>query len=113
MASSRGRKSISHQHLPSIALFLLSVAPVAKSQPLVPALIIFGDSSMDVGNNNYLSTAVKSDFPPYGRDYPRKKPTGRFCNGKLAVDIIGISSLSSLFFFALSRSLFFFSGYFS
>ncbi|XP_077243161.1 GDSL esterase/lipase At5g22810-like [Tasmannia lanceolata] len=55
-------------------------------QPLVPALIIFGDSIADVGNNNNLYTIVKANFPPYGRDFIKHKPTGRFCNGKLALD---------------------------
>ncbi|XP_043697290.1 GDSL esterase/lipase APG [Telopea speciosissima] len=58
-----------------------------ESTALVPAIITFGDSSVDVGNNDYLSTFFKADFPPYGRDFINHKPTGRFCNGKLATDI--------------------------
>jgi hypothetical protein len=27
--------------------------------------------------------------PPYGRDFANHKPTGRFCNGKLTIDITG------------------------
>ncbi|KAL3628042.1 hypothetical protein CASFOL_028144 [Castilleja foliolosa] len=57
-----------------------------SGQPLVPALIIFGDSVVDVGNNNNLETIVKSNFPPYGRDFIQHKSTGRFSNGKLALD---------------------------
>ncbi|KAI3461342.1 hypothetical protein Pfo_018005 [Paulownia fortunei] len=57
-----------------------------NAQPLVPALIIFGDSVVDAGNNNNLETIVKANFPPYGRDFIKHKPTGRFCNGKLASD---------------------------
>ncbi|CAI9761549.1 unnamed protein product [Fraxinus pennsylvanica] len=57
-----------------------------NSQSLVPALFIFGDSIVDVGNNNNLETIVKANFPPYGRDFVNRKPTGRFCNGKLASD---------------------------
>ncbi|CAA2980793.1 GDSL esterase/lipase At5g22810-like [Olea europaea var. sylvestris] len=57
-----------------------------NSQSLVPALFIFGDSIVDVGNNNNLETVVKANFPPYGRDFVNHKPTGRFCNGKLASD---------------------------
>ncbi|XP_042515372.1 GDSL esterase/lipase APG-like [Macadamia integrifolia] len=57
------------------------------STTLVPAIITFGDSSVDVGNNDYLATFFKADFPPYGRDFTNHKPTGRFCNGKLATDI--------------------------
>ncbi|KAJ7522448.1 hypothetical protein O6H91_18G010900 [Diphasiastrum complanatum] len=56
--------------------------------PLAPAIIVFGDSTVDAGNNNYLATIVKSDFPPYGRDFDTRKATGRFCNGRLATDYI-------------------------
>ncbi|KAK7843842.1 gdsl esterase/lipase [Quercus suber] len=67
-------------------LFLVLLLFVANGQPLVPALIIFGDSVVDVGNNNDLETIIKSNFLPYGRDFVKHKPTGRFCNGKLASD---------------------------
>ncbi|KAI3967476.1 hypothetical protein MKX01_012286 [Papaver californicum] len=58
-----------------------------ESTTLVPAIITFGDSAVDVGNNDYLPTLFKANHPPYGRDFANKKPTGRFCNGKLATDI--------------------------
>ncbi|XP_062087591.1 GDSL esterase/lipase APG-like [Humulus lupulus] len=54
---------------------------------LVPAVITFGDSVVDVGNNNYLPTLFKANYPPYGRDFVNHQPTGRFCNGKLATDL--------------------------
>ncbi|XP_050234486.1 GDSL esterase/lipase APG-like [Mercurialis annua] len=54
---------------------------------LVPAIMTFGDSAVDVGNNDYLATIYKANYPPYGRDFVNHKPTGRFCNGKLATDI--------------------------
>ncbi|WOK97013.1 GDSL esterase/lipase APG-like [Canna indica] len=54
---------------------------------LVPAIITFGDSSVDVGNNDYIKTIFRADFPPYGRDFKNHAATGRFCNGKLATDI--------------------------
>uniref|UniRef100_A0A7N0RFD3 GDSL esterase/lipase n=1 Tax=Kalanchoe fedtschenkoi TaxID=63787 RepID=A0A7N0RFD3_KALFE len=56
-----------------------------------PALIAFGDSIVDPGNNNGLKTIVKANFPPYGKDF-QGGPTGRFCNGKVASDLIGESS---------------------
>ncbi|GJS33926.1 GDSL esterase/lipase APG [Tanacetum coccineum] len=74
----------------STALWFALVAlvlSVAKAQPLVPAIITFGDSAVDVGNNDYLATIFKANYPPYGRDFANQKPTGRFCNGKLATDI--------------------------
>ncbi|KAJ1408775.1 SGNH hydrolase superfamily [Sesbania bispinosa] len=47
----------------------------------VPAVIVFGDSIVDPGNNNYISTIVKCNFPPYGRDFAGgNQPTGRFSN---------------------------------
>ncbi|CAA7057709.1 unnamed protein product [Microthlaspi erraticum] len=69
----------------------LSVLQISFAQDvpttLVPAIITFGDSVVDVGNNNYLPTLFRADYPPYGRDFANHKPTGRFCNGKLATDI--------------------------
>ncbi|XP_047316552.1 GDSL esterase/lipase At5g03820-like [Impatiens glandulifera] len=59
---------------------------LVHGDPIVPMICIFGDSVVDAGNNNYLNTLIKSNFPPYGRDLVDKKPTGRFCNGKLATD---------------------------
>ncbi|GFZ08062.1 GDSL-like Lipase/Acylhydrolase superfamily protein [Actinidia rufa] len=58
-----------------------------ESSTLVPAILTFGDSAVDVGNNDYLPTIFKANYPPYGRDFTNHKPTGRFCNGKLATDI--------------------------
>lgn len=65
------------------------VLSVVHGDPLVPALCIFGDSVVDVGNNNDLQTLIKSNFLPYGRDFVSHQPTGRFCNGKLATDFTG------------------------
>lgn len=55
----------------------------------VSAVFTFGDSTVDSGNNNYIPTATKSNFPPYGRDFPGHQPTGRFCNGRIGADFIG------------------------
>ncbi|XP_074310882.1 GDSL esterase/lipase At2g04570-like [Silene latifolia] len=54
----------------------------------VPAVIVFGDSSVDTGNNNELPTFLKSNFEPYGRDLNGGNPTGRFSNGRLPSDFI-------------------------
>ncbi|CAM8887824.1 hypothetical protein QQ045_028143 [Rhodiola kirilowii] len=54
----------------------------------IPAVIVFGDSSVDSGNNNHISTMLKSNFQPYGRDFQGGKPTGRFSNGKVPTDFI-------------------------
>ncbi|KAL0363426.1 UNVERIFIED_CONTAM: GDSL esterase/lipase [Sesamum calycinum] len=51
-------------------------------------ILVFGDSTVDPGNNNYLSTLAKSNFLPYGEDFYSGHPTGRFCNGRLTTDFI-------------------------
>jgi hypothetical protein len=58
----------------------------------VPALFVFGDSIVDAGNNNYIPTLVKANCPPYGRDFIEHRPTGRYSNGKLSTNFIGIST---------------------
>ncbi|CAI8596596.1 unnamed protein product [Vicia faba] len=60
----------------------------SSSSGKVPALIVFGDSSVDSGNNNFIPTIARSNFEPYGRDFPNGNPTGRFSNGRLAPDFI-------------------------
>lgn len=72
-----------------LIVFFIGMLNVINGQPLVPAMFIFGDSVVDVGNNNHLLTVVKANFPPYGRDFITHSPTGRFCNGKLAADFTG------------------------
>ncbi|KAM7252464.1 hypothetical protein ACFE04_024347 [Oxalis oulophora] len=53
------------------------------------SLFIFGDSLADVGNNNYLPFSVlKANFAHNGIDFPTKKATGRFSNGKNTADFI-------------------------
>ena len=71
---------------------------LSNAQSLVPAICTFGDSSVDVGNNDYIYTVFKADYPPYGRDFINHKPTGRFCNGKLATDITGTFFAPSHYF---------------
>ncbi|CAJ1961198.1 unnamed protein product [Sphenostylis stenocarpa] len=52
------------------------------------AFFVFGDSIVDNGNNNFLATEARADSPPYGIDYPTRKPTGRFSNGYHIPDFI-------------------------
>nr|XP_043612329.1 GDSL esterase/lipase At5g45960-like [Erigeron canadensis] len=63
-----------------------SQTTVTKKKP--SALFVFGDSTVDPGNNNYIRTPMKSNFPPYGRDFINHIPTGRFSNGRLVTDFI-------------------------
>ncbi|CAA0817841.1 GDSL esterase/lipase [Striga hermonthica] len=59
----------------------------SDSQP-ISAILVFGDSTVDPGNNNYINTLFKSNFSPYGKDFANHTSTGRFTNGRLANDFI-------------------------
>ncbi|XP_050217674.1 GDSL esterase/lipase At2g30220-like [Mercurialis annua] len=68
-----------------------NIAPssFAPSNSLFSAVLVFGGSSVDTGNNNYIPYAsFKSDYLPYGLDYDYETPTGRFSNGKVIPDFV-------------------------
>ncbi|TMW92329.1 hypothetical protein EJD97_013199 [Solanum chilense] len=77
-----------------LLIFFMLEAPILieaqskNNNNLVSAIFIFGDSTADPGNNNYISTPFKSNFSPYGKDFLNHVPTGRFTNGMLANDFI-------------------------
>ncbi|OAY72649.1 GDSL esterase/lipase [Ananas comosus] len=64
-----------------------SPAAAVPRMPNGTCLLVFGDSTVDPGNNNRLPTTAKANFSPYGRDFFNHTPTGRFCDGRLATDI--------------------------
>ncbi|KAE8715197.1 GDSL esterase/lipase [Hibiscus syriacus] len=70
-----------------LALALSLSFGVINGEPQVPCFFIFGDSLVDNGNNNRLSSLAKANYMPYGIDFPNG-PTGRFSNGKTTVDVI-------------------------
>ena len=68
------------RRLQMLVLVAVAVAAVAvparcegrkeeSKKPMVTAVIVFGDSIMDPGNNNGLHTVVKANHPPYGKDF--------------------------------------------
>ncbi|CAL5030579.1 unnamed protein product [Urochloa decumbens] len=81
MAISRGASAL------VVLCSVLVLAPcTAAKKPLVPAMFVFGDSLLDVGNNNHLANcniSCQANYPRYGIDLPshNNKPTGRFSNG--------------------------------
>ncbi|XP_051135189.1 GDSL esterase/lipase At5g45960-like [Andrographis paniculata] len=54
----------------------------------ISAILVFGDSTVDSGNNNYVETVFRSNYPPYGRSFANGVPTGRFSDGRLVTDFI-------------------------
>lgn len=64
------------------------IMQISRINAKAAAIIVFGDSSVDSGNNNHIATILKSNFQPYGRDFTGGKPTGRFSNGRIPSDFI-------------------------
>ncbi|KAM6570217.1 hypothetical protein CsatB_018202 [Cannabis sativa] len=74
-----------------IPFFLLFFSFVAsETNTLAPALYVFGDSTVDVGNNNNFDTISKANFSPYGIDFD-DGATGRPTNGYNMADVIALS----------------------
>ncbi|KAI4311027.1 hypothetical protein MLD38_035964 [Melastoma candidum] len=80
-----------------LAAATLAIATVPRTVA-ARAFFVFGDSLVDNGNNNYLTTTARADAPPYGIDYPTHRATGRFSNGFNIPDLIsqGIGSEATL-----------------
>ncbi|KAE9617255.1 putative triacylglycerol lipase [Lupinus albus] len=82
-----------HLFIERLLMFVLvlcsnRVPIVAAANATYSALIAFGDSILDTGNNNNLVSLSKCNYPPYGRDFNGGIPTGRFSNGKVPTDLI-------------------------
>lgn len=84
-----------------LLVLVLTVSPwqaagaAGGGRPRVPAILVFGDSIVDTGNNNAVLTLTKSNFRPYGKDLNGGVPTGRFSNGRIPTDFVGAFRLSS------------------
>ncbi|CAL1382648.1 unnamed protein product [Linum trigynum] len=73
----------------TLLLIVAAVLPIVVIRTAeARAFFVFGDSLVDSGNNNYLATTARADSPPYGVDYPTRRPTGRFSNGLNIPDLI-------------------------
>ncbi|RZC62549.1 hypothetical protein C5167_024302 [Papaver somniferum] len=57
-------------------------------QNRIPTVYAFGDSTLDSGNNDYITTLFTGDHLPYGRDFPGHVAPGRFTNGRLIGDLL-------------------------
>ncbi|KAI3977399.1 hypothetical protein MKX01_000312 [Papaver californicum] len=74
-----------HHRILCFSFAFISFVIFTRAQ-VVPSVIVFGDSLLDVGNNNHLELSLaKANFPHNGVDFP-KRWTGRFSNGKNAAD---------------------------
>ncbi|KAK2990226.1 hypothetical protein RJ640_014678 [Escallonia rubra] len=69
----------------------------------VPAAFIFGDSLVDAGNNNYISTLSRANYLPNGIDFG--KATGRFTNGRTHETDLSINFYILSLLFSLEQEL--------
>ena len=76
------------------SVYLCSSKDTINPPEKVSAVLAFGDSFLDPGNNNYIITPGKANYLPYGKDFMGGKPTGRFSNGKNIADFFGTFSIS-------------------
>ncbi|KAF5192304.1 GDSL esterase/lipase [Thalictrum thalictroides] len=72
-------------HISVVCIFFMARTCTAGVVP--PATFVFGDSLVDAGNNNYIVSLSKANYPPNGIDFGR--PTGRYTNGRTIADIMG------------------------
>lgn len=74
-----------------LTFLLLAGAEAGSPEKSNTALFIFGDSTVDAGNNNYIETSSdhKANYPPYGQNRLTDEPTGRFTDGRMIADFIG------------------------
>ncbi|KAJ7110301.1 hypothetical protein O6H91_10G029800 [Diphasiastrum complanatum] len=71
-----------------IVLAALTLMSYVLRTDAAVAMIVFGDSLVDTGNNNYINSIAKANFLPNGVDFPTRNPTGRFCNGLIISDFL-------------------------
>lgn len=69
-------------------IFGCTTITTSEAAQTVPAMYVFGDSLIDVGNNNEFITLARANFPPYGIDFFNGEPTGRFSNGQNSADFL-------------------------
>jgi hypothetical protein len=72
-----------------VALLPCANGATSTVQRKISSIFAFGDSIVDLGNNNNRPTEEKANFLPYGQDFPSRKATGSFSNGKVPRDMIG------------------------
>ncbi|KAG7654932.1 GDSL lipase/esterase [Arabidopsis suecica] len=71
-----------------VVLLSIWISCVQAQTGTFSAVLAFGDSILDTGNNNLLMTVSRGNFLPYGRDFPHRIPTGRFGNGRVLSDLV-------------------------
>ncbi|PON33666.1 SGNH hydrolase-type esterase domain containing protein [Parasponia andersonii] len=62
--------------IPLVLFWVNYMYVLCLAQANVPAIFILGDSTADVGTNNFLpGSNARADFPHNGVDFPQSIPT--------------------------------------
>ncbi|KAG8376275.1 hypothetical protein BUALT_Bualt09G0046300 [Buddleja alternifolia] len=71
-------------------VLVLCFSSIGVSAEKKSVFFIFGDSTVDPGNNNYIETIPENqaNHKPYGQNGFFKDPTGRFSDGRIIVDFL-------------------------
>lgn len=77
--------TISNLFLQILLLTSISISYVRSIDFNYPAVFNFGDSNSDTGDR--VASGLEEIDDPYGETY-FKKPSGRFCDGRLIVDFL-------------------------
>ncbi|XP_016191606.1 GDSL esterase/lipase At5g18430 [Arachis ipaensis] len=72
----------------SISMLVVAYGNNNNNNVKKPTLFIFGDSTFDVGTNNFLKSIAKANILYNGIDFLYSIPTGRFSNGYNTADQI-------------------------
>ncbi|KAK9284147.1 hypothetical protein L1049_023315 [Liquidambar formosana] len=83
--------AVSSYTLVLVLCFFAGLSSFGKGEDGLGCSFIFGDSLVDAGNNNFLSTLSKANIRPNGIDFTASggNPTGRYTNGRTIGDIVG------------------------
>ncbi|WCJ39956.1 GDSL esterase/lipase At5g41890 [Euphorbia peplus] len=72
-----------------VVILSLAIAVNGANVGVAWGVFVLGDSTADTGTNNFLpGSKDRSDFSPYGIDFPYHRPTGRFSNGLNSADFL-------------------------
>ena len=79
-----------------VVMLACSFIAVSVSVSGSSCIFIFGDSLVDTGNNNYITMLARADIWYNGIDFANGFPTGKFCNGRTALDYLCMHHLFHL-----------------
>lgn len=69
-------------------LMLLCIVVPATNVGKATTMFMFGDTLVDVGNNNFFTLLTNANYSPYGIDREDHAPKGHFYNGQVISNLM-------------------------